>query len=514
MPEQELTIIDFVSHPQLLALNSLSIAQRTCLKATYGLPLDETELEIYRRANGRETYDEREQTEATFIAGRRSGKSSRIAAPIACYEACRNHKLSRGERGYVMLIAPVTKQAQIDFRFIRDYILGSSILRRKVLKVRRSEIDLKNGITIACCACSYITVRGASVVAAICDEMAFWRHEETAANPEEEVLDALRPAMATFPCPKLIKISSPYRKDGILWREFQQRAELDYPVWQLSTFEMNPMIQTSSLERERLRNQEKFRREYLAEFTENIASWVEPEVLEACIVRGRTELPPVLDAVYVAAVDPAFQRNDFALAILHRLPDGTIVVDRVARWAGTKKAPLGYEWVCGEIARIVRQYGVNVVVGDQYCAAVIRQHMLTLDINYENFCFGTHTRADLFCNLKHLLAQHKIELLDDPELLRELRSLEEQKTDRGQIDVRPSGGMKDDLAVAVALAASQLAKRPSAPPPFLLDVVERHVHPRLNVIPASCPLQAICTNFPRCLDVGSCQGFKDERVSC
>jgi hypothetical protein len=35
---------------------------------------------------------------------------------------------------------------------------------------------------------------------------------------------------------------------------------------------------------------------------------------------------------YFAAIDPASRKNDFALAIVHRLPDRTIVVDKVARW--------------------------------------------------------------------------------------------------------------------------------------------------------------------------------------
>ena len=189
------------------------------------------------------------------------------------------------------------------------------------------------------------------------------------------------------------------------------------------------------------------------------------------------------------------------------------MLDRVARWCGTKKAPLGFEWVCQKIKRILDQYSIDSAIGDQYCAPVIRQQLLKLGVYYEDFAFGSHTRGEIFGNLRHLLEQGKIDLLDDLELLRQLRSLEEQKTDRGQIDVRPSGGVKDDLAVAVALAASELAKRPSAPPPFLFGIVERRIDLSHLMIPGSCPYEALCANFPRCLDEGSCQGFKDERVN-
>jgi phage terminase large subunit-like protein len=159
------------------------------------------------------------------------------------------------------------------------------------------------------------------------------------------------------------------------------------------------------------------------------------------------------------AVDPAFLHNDFALAVLHKSADGPIVVDRVERWAGTKQAPLGYEWVCGEIARIINEYGIREVLGDQYCAPVIRQYFDKLGIRYHECTFGVHTRADLFGNLRHLLVQRKIELLDQAVLLRQLRALEERRTPNGNIDIRPSYGQKDDVAVAVALGAFELAKR-------------------------------------------------------
>jgi len=453
-----LNIIEFAKWPDLLNIQSLSPGQETLLRTYYGLPLDETQLEIYRRACGRDAYVPQEQNEMDVIAGRRSGKTGYIAAPIVCFEALRDHGLPRGERGYVLLIAPVIAQARIGFRFIRKYFLGSRTLSQYVFKIRGDEIELRNGVVIACVACSYVTVRGMTVVAAVCDEMAFWQHEEIAASPEEEVLEALRPAMATVKRAKLLKISTPFRKEGTLYRDFQRRAELDYPVWQCSTAEMNPSIQTSVLAKERQRNLERFEREYNAQFTENIISWIAPEVLDACIVRGRTELPRVENVTYVAAVDPAFVRNDFALAILHRPANGPLVVDRVERWAGTKKVPLGYEWVCEEILHIVKEYGIHRVLGDQYCAPVIQQHLQKLGISYKPFTFGARTRADLFGNLKHALVQRKIELLDDPVLLHQLRALEEHAAAGGNVDIRPSYNQKDDVAITVALAAAELSR--------------------------------------------------------
>jgi hypothetical protein len=142
--------------------------------------------------------------------------------------------------------------------------------------------------------------------------------------------------------------------------------------------------------------------------------------LDPCVIRGRRELPPLADVTYAAALDPATRHNDFALAILHLSPDGTIILDLLARWTGTKTTPLAFESVLGDIQGILDRYGINVVTGDQFYCDVISQYLLKLGVFYEISFFGAQTRAKIFASLKHLLVQRKIELLDDCELLRQL----------------------------------------------------------------------------------------------
>jgi len=390
MSELPVNIVEFIEYPQLLNDRSISEWQRTILKTVYGLPLNERELEIYKRGTARENYDQKEQAEVTIIAGRRSGKTGKIAATIAVFEAFREHGLPPGEQAYVLLVAPQLAQARIAFRYIRTYVASSPILSKRVLSSTRNEIRLDNGITICCYPCSYVAVRGITIVAAICDEIAFWRHEETSANPEQEVLDAMHPGMATVQRSKLIKIGTPFRKEGILFSEFQRRAELDFPVWQVPTRDMNPAIPSAVLDKAQRRDEQKFRREFLAQFCENISSWIDPETLEACVIRNRRELPHFAGGTYLAVIDPGFRHSDFALAILQRGSDGIIVVCRVVGWRGTKKAPLGLEWVCQQIKQHLDEFSLNRVIGDQYCVEAINQELGKLGIFYEEFCFGTH----------------------------------------------------------------------------------------------------------------------------
>ena len=101
--------------------------------------------------------------------------------------------------------------------------------------------------------------------------------------------------------------------------------------------------------------------------------------------------------------------------------------------------------------------------------------------------------------------QRRIELLDDPELLRQLGNLRQEKTERGLIDVRPCPGVNDDLAVAVALGASELCKQVPDPMPMPFEIIDNNP---LGLIPSSCSYAGGCQNSTRCLDEDYCIAFK------
>ena len=104
------------------------------------------------------------------------------------------------------------------------------------------------------------------------------------------------------------------------------------------------------------------------------------------------------------------------------------------------------------------------MTGDRCCCDAIGQHLLGLGVHYKIAIFGPQTRAKIFTGLKHLLVQGRIQILDDPDLLRQLRTLRVERTARGQIDPRPSSE-NDDIAVALALAANE-AIMEKTPLPF------------------------------------------------
>jgi hypothetical protein len=89
------------------------------------------------------------------------------------------------------------------------------MLARMVERDTAESFDLNNSVSIEIGTASFRSARGYTIVAALCDEVPFWMSEDSA-NPDFEILDALRPGMATIPNAMLLCASSPYAKRGAL----------------------------------------------------------------------------------------------------------------------------------------------------------------------------------------------------------------------------------------------------------------------------------------------------------
>jgi hypothetical protein len=184
-----------------------------------------------------------------LVIGRRGGKSFAMAL-MACYLAAfRDWRkyLSPGERAIVLLVAADREQAKILHRYCQG-ILSAPILQSLVWNVTASEIELQGGVTIEVVTRSYRTVRGRSVCVAVLDELAFWRDDDSA-NPDSEVLNAVRASMATFGSDAMVIAgSSPYARRGVLWDAFRRwhgRDDARNLVWRAPTRTMNPTVPQS-----------------------------------------------------------------------------------------------------------------------------------------------------------------------------------------------------------------------------------------------------------------------------
>ena len=206
------------------------------LAALFGLPMTKERLAIYTKHTGRTTPPSEPLSEAWLICGRRAGKSfilAIIAVFLAVFKDWRPY-LGPGEVGTVMIVARDRKQARVIKRYVGGLLHAVPMLRQVIVSETSEGIELQNNVVIEIHTASFRAIRGYTVVAALCDEIAFWPTADDAADPDAEVLNALRPA-TTVPGAMLLCASSPYARKGALWDAHRKHFGKDGDpilVWQ------------------------------------------------------------------------------------------------------------------------------------------------------------------------------------------------------------------------------------------------------------------------------------------
>jgi hypothetical protein len=276
-------------------------------------------------------------------------------------------KLARGERGVVLLLAPDMKQAKV----LLDYAEGtleSTPLLKQLLASRTAEtLTLTTGISLEVRSASFRRIRGVTCTAVLADECAFWLSDESA-NPDVEILNAARPALATTQGP-LIAISSPYARRGALWETYKRHYGPDGDpmilVAQGGTRDFNPDLPQSIIDRALERDAPAASAEYLAQFRTDVEGFITREAVEDCVNLGVHERPPQRSQGYIAFVDPSGGSSDaMTLAIAHT--EGKTQILDVIR---ERRPPFSPEAVTEEYAKLIRQYRCTTVYGDLMAAS-------------------------------------------------------------------------------------------------------------------------------------------------
>ncbi len=426
------------------------------LKSVFALPLDGHDLVTYRKHTGRQSIPSIPVREAWLVVGRRGGKS-RVAALIAVFLATlRDYSniLAPGERGVVMLLAADKRQARVLMRYVQGLLDGSPVLAQLVTNRLREGVHLVNGVDIEIHVSSYKSVRGYTVLAVVADEIAFWHNDEHSANPDTEVINALRPGMATVPGSLLVAISSPYARKGALWQAYSEHYGKDADpvlVWQADTRSMNPLVPEPEIARAYEEDESAAAAEYGAQFRRDIESFVLREIVDACVVAGRVELPPTPGIQYIGFVDPSGGSADsMTLAISHQ--DRAKVGNKAGNKAvldlvRERKPPFSPEQVAADFAADLKRYGIARVQGDRYGGEWPREQFRKHGIEYQP---AGKSKSDLYAELLPMLNSGRVELLDSARLKAQLIGLERRTSRMGKdsIDHGPHG--HDDLVNAVA----------------------------------------------------------------
>jgi hypothetical protein len=448
---RSLTILDAIGDPKLFGQHFRKRKSwqswRAFLATLFGLPLDPEQLQLFRDCTGRQEPNAEGHNEAWLVIGRRGGKSfvlATIAVFLACFKDWQRY-LGPGERATVMVVATDRRQARVIMRYVVGLLHGSPLLKELIRSERAETLALSNRVTIEVHSASFRTTRGYTIVAALLDELAFWPTDD-AAEPDVEVINAIKPGMATIPGAMLLCASSPYARRGALWDAYRKHhGQQGDPVlvWQAPTRVMNPSVPETTIQAAIAEDPSRYQAEYLAQFRSDIESYIAREAVEACISIGCRERAPVAGLRYHAFVDPSGGSSDsMTLAIAHR-DGGDAVLDALRE----RRPPFSPEAVVADFAHLLKSYRITKISGDRYAGEWPRDQFRKHGITYEP---AQKSKSDIYRDLLPAINSKKVDLLNDPKLINQLVSLERRTARGGRDSIDHPPDQHDDLANAAA----------------------------------------------------------------
>jgi hypothetical protein len=359
---------------------------------------------------------------------------------------------------------------------VRDYLTEApSLARLLVGKPMRSRIELSNHFEIRTYACTATTARAYSIPFACLNEAAFYRLSGSV-NADTEILASVRRGMVGFPTSKLLIVSTPFAKSGILYDYFQRfygrDDSMDVLVWRASAAFMNPTITQARLDEERrVMDPGQFEREFLAEFVDDASAWLPGDLIEAAVDTGIVERPYNPAHKYSMAIDASGAGAcGFAVSVTHveQADTARVVVQDLGRvWMKPPSGQLNLDAIVREIVGLGEDYRVKFAWSDRYAGAWPKQR-------FEAVSGGRFTlkdpvvrrnaqevylhKSDAFFETAPLFRTGCIRLLDLPSQTREFRNLESRPMEGGRMRISkpPVRSEMDDQATALATAAAML----------------------------------------------------------
>jgi hypothetical protein len=277
---------------------------RMVLGVLFNLPLTVDQRDLALKHTGRTVLFAQPIRELFLCIGRRGGKS-RVIALIATYLACfsdYSSVLAPGETGVVLLVAPSQRQARVLLRYILGFLRSAPMLEAMIIRETDDAIELRNNLTIEVRSANFRTIRNFTVVAALVDEVSFLPQDDSA-QPDTELLAAIRPAMGTIRNSLLICSSTPHAQRGELHAAYRNHFGNDnssVAFFNASTLVANPAMDRHVVEEAFEADPEVAASEYgsggFVRFRSDVERLFTAEALDACTDFDRPLiLPPCFE---------------------------------------------------------------------------------------------------------------------------------------------------------------------------------------------------------------------------
>ena len=418
--------------------------------------------------------------ELVAIFGRRAGKTTALAVFDCWIAALCDHRdvLAPGEVGVALVISRDQRAAKITIDRI-DGILSSSIILNQLIANRTADsIELTNGIVCEVRPANRVSARGATLVSVVAEEVAHFFTAVDFANPDVEILAAVRPGLLTTHGP-LLMASSVYAKHGVLFDSFKRYFGPDGPPDVLVAYgtsrDLNPSLSQAEIDRELERDPVRNRAEYLSEWRSDVEGFIPREIVEAC-VRDYHELPPQPGIAYRCFVDPASgvpEGDSFAAVVSHKLGDDRVTIDAVRE----VQPPFNFfEVVETVLLPLCKAYHITKIVGDNYGGDLAKLPVRKAGISYE--LSAKHTSQLYLDPFLGMLNAGKIDLPRNQRAVNQICSLERSALRSGRDQITHPTRGHDDIACAIA-GAVDIARGQSnySLEPFAMDYRDSDLPP-------------------------------------
>lgn len=451
--------------------------------------------------------------------GRRSGKTQ-MSAIITAYEVARlislydpqtYFGLPPAEEILLTTVATGEDQAGILFtkangyfklrNFYIPYLANSTMSYARlqtpadVNRYGRYAEDDKAGASVKVTfhPCRAKGLRGSGNILVVLDEEAHFAEEGQ--SSAEEVYNALAPSQAAF-SPKdprntsrpigpvesrMIHISSPLGRQGHFYEMFQLAmrggsAAKNLLAIQAASWEVNPTLESSELEKEYAKDATVFFTEYGAVFSDQTRGWIEvADDLLGCIdPQARPADRGVPRQECFLGVDVALSGDGSAIAIGHFNETDQIVVDVVDQIrAGEGKYAdlmrLDFDQVADWVADYCSRFLIVRGIADQWAGIPFEQALQKRGLRQiESVFFTSAKSSQMYRNLKDFVLDGRIVLYNWPlpekgqycSYIQELLELQQRVRSKWIIEVEAPkvAGKHDDQSDALArmvLAASE-----------------------------------------------------------
>jgi hypothetical protein len=388
--------------------------------------------------------------------GRRGGKSSTLCRMAVVEVLWGNYAIPPGDVGYWAFISTTREEASARLVTIKAILDAIGVRYRPVengVIVEGRNVGFKTYVaTIA-------GVSGFTAIGFTADELAKWKDKDTGANPANEVLKSLKPAMATVPNSKGILSSSPFSTIDAHAEAFDAGDSEFQMCAQAPTWEANPTI-TEAMTHELEQDEATRLREYGAvPMSSGTAYFFDHAAIDAAI-RPTLYLPAPAEPgmVVTAGGDFAFISDHAALAIAQRTGEwkrGRVRVADLLEMEPGPGVPLKPKAVVAQFAAKLKEHRCFGIMADSHYKMSIIEHLDEYDLG---FIDAPTDVAQPFVRTRVLLNDGRLDLPDHARLKLQMKQVMQRPTPNGSLSIilpRKAGAGHCDDVSALVLAAWQ-----------------------------------------------------------